>query len=419
MLAQYMEKENVVPGRVVSLEAINAQLDMSDQRLQRFDELAAAMESADEIIDDLDSLLSSGHANQTTAVMMRERITRLEDATGLVAAIPSMEDHGDDMDAYHQISMEAISGIWNRLKQAYVAEFQMYVDALATLFHGYRREGQRQMGRIHKLRQEWANRKPDLHEKTHKSSAAGVAVYRVMVVNGALTKDPVGMLTTDYKYASYMCDTYQRDLASYFGKVQGVLKGGKYDSDDGFRTSVVAKLAALPHPSTILKLDIIGKGSELIGNNGLEMARGRPQKPVNDAPEYKKLADLCVQTYVKEFIFTWTKLNGHVLPDIHLSTADVDKLLDLSESYSKLLVNAATSFKPMTRAIQELASFSKRNIQVDGLSEVNRKAFRQVIGFVRGLARYSKTPYRVEIERVRKVAQGSRILASRTIATAK
>lgn len=419
MLAQYMEKDSPIPGRHWSLESINSQIAMADAKLDRFDALCIAMEDVEEIMGDLDSLVTTGDANQTTAMMIRERISRVEDATGLSAVIPSMEDHGDDMVAYHQISMEAVSGLWNRIKQAYVSEFQTFWDGMSTLFGGYRRWGLKQQAKVHALRQEWADKKPQLNEQRHKGSLAGQTVFMAFTLNGHMSKDPVGDMANDLKATRDMTQTYPKNLAVYVEKVRSIINGGKYDSDQAFKASVLQKLGQLEHPSSILKSDIIGKGNVLLCNRGLEIKKGRAVKPVSQDAEYKRLADLSVQTYVKEFIFTWSMLNGGIIEDFHLSTQDVDKLLDLTEEYNKCLVNCMETFRPLQKAMKGLADFAKKNVDTDHLNPANRAAFKQLISFTRGMTRYAKTPYRVEIGRVQTVAIAARIIASRTIATAK
>ena len=76
-------------------------------------------------------------------------------------------------------------------------------------------------------------------------------------------------------------------------------------------------------------------------------------------------------------------------------------------------------FRPMQKAMKGLADFAKKNIETDRLNGTNQKAFRQMLSFVRGLRRYAKTPYRIEITRIQGIVIASRIIASRTIATAK
>jgi hypothetical protein len=418
MLQQYMEPEAPKVGNW-SLESMISQIEFGDARLDRFEKLCATMEAVDDIINDIETLVENGDANQTTALMIRERIQAVEEDTGMRAEIPSLEDHGDDMIAYHQISMEAVSGFWNRIKQVYVSDFQSFIDGWATLFTGYRRWGLKQQGRIHGLRQEWADKKPSLNEQRHKGSLAGQAVFMPFTVDGRLSKHPVKDMTEDNKTARYLSTDYPKALAMYVEKVRSILNSAKFDSDESFKKSLIDKLAMLEHPSTILKSPIIGQGSVLLHNTGLEIKKGRSVKPVASEPGYKKLADLSVQTHVKEFIFSWSMLNAGILEDFYLTTDEVDKLLDLSENYAKYLVNCAETFRPLQKAMKGMADYAKKSNDVDHLSDVNRRAFRQVISFCRGLTRYAKTPYRVEIGRIQSVCIASRIIASRTIATAK
>lgn len=417
MLQQYLEPE-VLPTTQWSLESINSQIEMADARLERFEQLCASMEEIEQIAGDLEALVQAGDANRTTAVMIRERIQRVEEATGLVAQIPSMEDHCDDMVAYHQVSMEAVSGLWNRIKQVYVSDFQSFWDGMSTLFTGYRRWGLRQQARIHKLRQEWNDKKPQLNNQRHKGSLAGQAIFAAFTVEGRMSKDPVGDLAKDYQATKYLSMQYPKDLAVYVEQVRSIIGNGKFDSDEGFQRTVLGKLGSLKHPSTVLNSPLIGKGNMLLHNRGLEIKHGRSVRPVAAEPEYKRLADLSVQTYVKEFVFTWSMLNSGIIEDFYLTTAEVDKLLDLTEAYNKCLVNAMETFRPLQKAMTGLAAFAKKNIETENLNSTNQKAFRQMLGFVRGLTRYAKTPYRVEIGRVQGVAVAARIIASRTIATA-
>lgn len=418
MLKQYMEPDQL-PTTNWSMESIDSLIASADAKLDRFEALCVAMEEIEEIHNDLETLIENNDANQTTAVMIRERIERISDDTGIQAEIPSLESHGDDMIAYHQISMEAVSGIWNRIKQAYVSEWQTMFDGFSTLFGGYRRWGLRQQARIHKLRQEWKDKKPELNEQRHKGSLAGQTVFMAFTIDGRMSKDPVGDMQKDVANAKYLTQEYPKALAMYLEKVRGIINGGKYDNDAGFESSVLGKLVGLEHPSQVLKSPIIGKGNVMLHNRGLEVKKGRSVKPVGADDKYRKLADLSVQTYVKEFVFTWSNLNSGIIEDFYLSTADVDKMLDLCDEYCKCLVNAMEVFRPMQKAMKGLADFAKKNIETDRLNGTNQKAFRQMLSFVRGLRRYAKTPYRIEITRIQGIVIASRIIASRTIATAK
>lgn len=418
MLQNYMEPNKLTTTNW-SMESIDSLIHAADTRLDRFEQLCVAMEEVEEIQADLQRLIDTGDANPTTAVMIRERIERVEDETGLTAEIPSLESHGDDMIAYHQISMEAVTGLWNRIKQVYVADFQSMIDGFTTLFAGYRRWGLKQQGRVHKLRQEWNDKKSDLNEQRHKGSLAGQAIFMAFSVNGHMSKDPLGDMTKDYANAKYLTIDYPKQLAMYLEKVRGIINGGKYDSDSSFESSVLGKLGSLEHPSQILKSPIIGKGNVMLHNRGLEVKKGRSVKPVASGDQYKKLADLSVQTYVKEFVFTWSNLNSGIIEDFYLSTSDVDKMLDLVEDYAKCLVNAMETFRPLQKAMKGLADFAKKNIDTDHLSSANQAAFKQMLGFVRGLRRYAKTPYRIEINRIQNIVIASRIICSRTIVTAK
>lgn len=418
MLKQYMEPDQL-PATNWSMEAIDSSITAGLDKLDRFEALCVAMEEVEQIQEDLQTLIDSGDANQTTAIMMRERIERIEEETGLQANIPSLESHGDDWAAYHQISMEAVSGIWNRIKQGYVSDWQTIFDSFSTIFNGHRRWGLKQQARIHKLRQEWNDKKPELNEQRHKGSMTGQTVYLAFMIDSRLSKDPLGDMQKDIGNAKYLTQEYPKALAMYFEKVRGIINGGKYDNDDGFKSSVLSKLGSLEHPSTILKSPIIGKGNVMLHNRGLEVKKGRAVKPVGSEPEYKKLADLCVQTYVKEFIFTWSNWNTSIPEDFYLSTSDVDKMLDLCEEYCKCLVNALQVFQPLQKAMKGMADFAKKNIDVDRLDSTNQKAFKQTLKFVRGLRQYVRQPYLIEISRIQGIIIGSRVICSRTIATAK
>lgn len=417
MLNQYLESDT--KDTKFSMESINAQIELGIQRLNEVDAITVAMEEAEQIIDDLDALVESGDANQTTAMQMQERIQSLAERSGHEATMPSMEAFGDDWTQYHQISMEAVSGLWNRYKQFQVAQWQIIFDGFGTMFTGYRRWGLRQQARCHRLRQEWADKKPNLNEQRHKGSMQGRVLQQAFAVDSRLSKDPVGDLQKDYVHTKFLNVDYVKELAAYIEKIRGIITSGKFDNDDQFMQTL-KKLTDLPHPSSILmKSPIVGKGNVLLCNRGLEVWKGRPVKPVGMDPVYKKLSDLCVKTHVREFVNTWSNLNSYIPEDLYLSTKDVDTMLDLVEDYNKFLVNAMENFQPLIRAFKNLASFTKKTIDVDHLSPTNRKAFTQMTRFISGLTRYSKTPHYHEKNRVQFVAIGARILTSRTIATAK
>lgn len=406
------------PVRTVSLESIDTVVQNANLRLEQFEHLAVTMEAIEEVMDDLELLIDSGDANATTARMVRERIDALAAESGDELPMPSLESTDGDWVAYHRASLESITGLWNRYKQLYVHGFQANMDAFALLFKGHRKYAERQEAKVSHLRQEWSDKKPSLTNSKHKSSLAGATSF-AFVVNNKINHDPLGALATDYPYALHLNVTYQKTLAEYLKKVQAIFQGGKFNNDKAFESSVLSKLTALPHPSTLIKLPIVGQGNKLLYNYGLELKRGKTKKAAADGPGYNALAKLATQTYVKEYAFSWKDLKvAGLLHDIYFTTSDVDKLLDHCSAYSKLSLNAATTFKPLGDAFKQLAKLSEQSINTDALSPVNQKAFRQFVGFVGGLTRYSKNPYQLELKRINALGTAIRVLASRTIATA-
>jgi len=400
-----------------STESLMVALEHFNHVQNNFENLVATMEELEELEDSIQTLQTSEQVSETETFMVHSRLQNVGDSLGLESVAISFEDAAQDPQAFLTASLEAVSGMWNRIKQLYVADFQQSIDSWAQLFSTADGWGRRQQGRIHKLRQEWKDKKPNLNQTRHKSSLAGTSLPLLFTVDGRPSTKPVEHLNTDYGYAKYVSSQYPKDLAVYLEQVRSILNGGTYDNAEKFEKSVVDKVAKLPHPFTVFKGKGVGDGNVLLGNRGFEVWKGRPVKPVSADKRHQAIADLCVKTHVREYVFTWSNFNSSVLEDFYFTTDDVDKMLDHAERYCQLIIDAKTQFVPLTKAFKHLADSTKRMNNADGLDAVNKKVFKQILQFTRGLTRYSKTPYRLELNRIMNLVPGIRILASRTIAT--
>lgn len=419
MLADLYKEADQGQSLSCSLEELQEAADYVVATQNTSDELETSMEELEAIEERLEEIAESGKVSETDMFMINSRLKHLGELVNYDTTTLSLESHGDDPEMFCQVSMEAVSGIWNRFKQVIVADFQMEWDAYIRFFSTSEGWANRQKRRHHKLRQEWKDKKPTLNELKHKASLAGSYMPQIFRIDGRFSKDPVGDLTNDSKYARYINTQYPKDLAVYLEKVRGILNSAKTDSDDAFVKSVLEKLSKLEHPFTIFKGPGVGEGNVLLTNKGLEVWKGRAVKPVHGDKLYQALADLCVTTHVREYVMTWSNMNSGILEDFYFTTQDVDKMLDFADLYCDFLISTKTGFVPLQRAFKNLASTVGKVNDIDALSPINRKAFKQTLKFVRGLKRYAKTPYFHEQLRIKSLIPGIRILASRTIATAK
>ena len=419
MLADLFKEAQKVPRRNISLEELNAASEYLQATEETSDELEASLEELEQIEETLEQVREDGKVNETDLFMTNARLKHLGDLVGYDTSTISLESHGDDPEMFYQVSMEAVTGIWNRIKQVIVADFQMQWDAYIRFFSTAEGWAQSQKRRHHKLRQEWKDKKPTLNEQKHLASLAGSYLPTIFRVDGRFSKDPLADLAEDSKYATYINMQYPKDLAVYLEKVRSILNSAKTETDEQFEKTVLEKLSKLEHPFTVYKGPGVGKGNVLLTNKGLEVWKGRAVKPVHGDKLYQDLADLCVKTHVREYVMTWSNMNSGILEDFYFTTSDVDKMLDFADKYCDFLISAKTGFVPLQRAFKNLASTVDKVNDIGSLSPVNRKAFKQTLKFVRGLKRYAKTPYFHEQLRVKNLIPGIRILASRTIATAK
>lgn len=381
------------------------------------EELDVAMEELEELESQVEEIQIRGSVTEPEMFMIQSRLQHIGDCVGYEGVAASLESHTDDPEMFVQVSMEAISGMWNRFKQVIVADFQMQWDAYIRFFSTSEGWATRQKRRHHKLRQEWKDKKPSLNEKRHKSSMAGSYLPQMFRVDGHISKTPIEDLQKDTKYANYINQQYPKDLSLYLEKVRSILNSGKFDDDGVFEKTVLEKLSKIDHPFKVFKGPGVGAGNVLLTNKGLEVWKGRSVKPVGDGPLYRNLADLCVTTHVREYVMTWSNMNTGVLEDFYFTTEDVDRMLDFADLYCDYLISAKTGFVPLQRAFKNLAATVDKLNSVDGLSPTNKKAFKQVLKFVRGMKRYAKTPYFHEQLRIKNLIPAIRILASRTIAT--
>jgi len=418
MLADLFKDAQESPVGTYSIEELHDSSEYVLAAMATGDELELAMEELEEVEAQLEVVRTQGSISGPEMFMIQARLQNIGDWINMEAPVASLESHNDNPEMFVQVSMEAVSGFWNRIKQVIVADFQMEWDAYIRFFSTSEGWASRQKRRHHKLRQEWKDKKPSLNEKRHKASMAGSYLPQMFRIDGRISKTPLEDLTSDSKYASYINRQYPKDLAVYLEKVRGVLNSAKFENDEQFKRTVLDKLAQFEHPFKVFKGPGVGEGNVLLTNKGLEVWKGRAVKPVGDDKVYRDLADLCVTTHVREYVMTWSNMNSGILEDFYFSTEDVDKMLDFADLYCDFLISAKTGFVPLQRAFKNLASTVDKVNSVDGLSPVNKKAFKQVLKFVRGMKRYAKTPYFHEQLRIKNLIPAIRILASRTIATA-
>ena len=337
----------------------------------------------------------------------------------------SMEDYdyGFSMESYDELSLEKLTGFWNRIKQVYVNQWHTMIDSFSALFKGWnkRMAAHRKINR--ELISEWNNKKRDLLGNEHKSSMAGQNIWAAFVVDNNLTRKPLETMSKDIEYAEYMLETYPKDISSYLMDLKNVVERGDYSDDRSFERTVLKKVVAMGHPRDVFKLDIVGyEGHPLMSNRGLEEVKGKDIPAAGSGKDYDQLAQMANGTHVKEYVFTWDILaQNHVFHDIYFKTSDVDDMLKLRERYIDLVSNlTGNRFFPVDKMAKEIIKLSPKispNAASD-LSTENLEAIEQINILIKNFKNYLMRPMRMEVARVIGIVTASRTLISRTIATA-
>lgn len=411
--------ESQLFNEVDDLMSVAMTLEAMDHQALRLEEIESVMGDLEALQISLESLIENNAYGSVESISIRERFMSLESRADVEYDMPSFEDvsQGGLDEAY--LTLEAITGIWNRLKQAYVSVWHSFMDGMASLIKGVDKFAAKHVVLAGKLKKTWAAKKGKISGKTIKTSLAGASVLTPYTVNGQLVKSPLLALKNDSAHAKYMLDDYLTSMTKYLGQVETIVSRGDYTSDAGFEKSVLKDMSKLQHPKDVFKLSIVGKGNLLMMNRGLMVKVGKPVKPVAVGLDYKKLSELLIKSHVREYVSTKSLFKVDVIHDVFLEPKDIDTMLTLYGDLAGLLEDTSGRLSVAMKAAKNITELNTDKLAGDRLSGTNRAAVKQIGRFIKQLPVYLNRPTKKEINRVSGIVSGTRTLLSRTIATAK
>jgi hypothetical protein len=374
----------------------------------RFEATARTMES-------LEAAIAEFNKNDTLSVESKTNLRLSLESQGSELSLEGFEVLDDEL------SLEKLTGFWNRMKQVFVSDWHNLVDTFGSLIKGWGKRMKNHRKINSELRSEWAKKKSSLLGNEHKTSLAGQQIYRPFVVNNQLSREPVKTMETDIEYTEYMLDQYPKDIQSYLMDLKTIVERGDYSDDSAFERSVLSKVVKLGHPRDVFKLDIVGyEGHPLMTNRGLEEKGGKDIAAAGSGKDYEILAEMANGVHVNEYFMTWDLLTeGYVFHDIFFSTRDVDDMLDLRDRYVDLVINLTSNrFFPVDKMAKEILKLRPKIKDDEALSEENVEAVKQINKLMGNFKDYILKPMRMEVQRVQLIVSASRTVVSRVIATA-
>lgn len=381
--------------------------------LEKFHEAEARFDDVSQSLESISQIWKEFEATNTISTESMAQITF------------SMESYNIDnefsMESVDELSLEKISGIWNRIKQVYVNAWHGLVDAFTGLITGWNKRMKKHRKINKELVSEWNNKKRDLLGDKHKSNMAGESIWHAFVVDNQLTRKPVDTMKSDVQHAEYMLSQYPKDISSYLMDFKTIVERGDYSDDASFERSVLKKITDLGHPGDVFKSDLIGyEGHPLMMNRGLEVVNGKSVPAAGDGKEYDKLSDMANGRHVKEYIFSWDELaQAHIFHDIYFTTGEVDDMLKLRERYIDLVTNLSEGrIFPVDKMAKDILKMRPKVDKGEDLSDQNVEAIEQINKILKNFKNYLMRPMRMEVTRVISIVTSSRTLISRTIATA-
>ncbi len=321
-----------------------------------------------------------------------------------------------------ELSLEAISNLWDRYKQLYVSSWHALIDDLETVLGGVARN-QKEHRKLHsKLSSEWKSKKRDITSSEHNISLVGVKQSYVFYKEDRLIRDPLKELSEDVEYSEYMLVEYPKLMTEYADELVRILKSGKYESDGDFEKSVLQPVVNLGHPRNVFNLKIVGRPSSLVGNGYLIESKSKSKSAAGRDKVYEDLSEMIDGLHVKRKLINWRDLFRNpfeLIHDVTITPDDLDEFLSIYDRYIECLVGAQgrifTSMKNMKK-------FSKTKIDTSKaaeLSDENSQALIQVGKLVKSMDTYLNKPTNSEIGRVKEIMTSLRTVISRAIATFK
>lgn len=382
------------------------------------DEMEEVQETLESIKATLESLRDNGGGCVATNQHLNQQLYRLAEQTGVSMECISLESVDGTYD--YTASLEAVSGLLDRLVQGYVVSFKGFFDAWGTLILGRARKANQYIVKIDAFRKEWKEKKPHLRRRevvgsyasrpgglidgVIKNSASWLGKSPMALAfmrNNQVQFDPLRVTTEDLKRSKEIMVEYPKALAAYAGKVDSIIRGAKLDSDEAFLNSVVKKLAALDHPTDLFDAKLVGNGPNLLGNWGLKFKVGSQPKIAGPGKDYDHLSALAQRRMVKYDNFGLHRLKPMILHDVVVPVDDVDKLFSNANEYMQLVVEYFRHFDVYTANFKSLSkSMSGMKVAGADLGPEGKAALRQTCTFISNLVKASKTPIKSEVWRI-------------------
>lgn len=403
------------------LNEIDEQFELSmamesvEGQMLRLEDIEDTLDELESLHGSLESLISTQQYGGVSAEMIQERYLSLEQRADVEYDAPSFEGVSEGGLVEAELTLEAVTGIWNRLKQAYVNAWHGFMDGFATLIKGIDKFSSKHVLLAEKLRKAWAVKKGKISGKPIKASLVGPTTGAAYFLNNQIVKSPTQALKTDIGHAKYILEDYLPTMVKYLTKVEQIVERGDYSSDAAFEKTVLTDVSRLAHPRDVFKLSIVDKGLLLLGNRGLETKPGKPVKSVASGNAYKALSELLVKRHVRQKEGMTIKVSH----DIYFDPREIDSMLSYYADMAGLLEDTNAQLSLALKAAKNITQINVDKLGGERLSGTNKKALKQIGKFIRQMPLYLNRPMKREINRVSMVVSGTRTLLSRTIATAK
>lgn len=385
--------------------------DADQEADQEGDDLNDTLESLESLKVTLEHLQANGGASPAFNQLLNHQLETVAIKTGVTIRTVSLESIDGSHD--YTASLEAVSGLLNRFLQAQIVHFKSLFDSFGGVILGRARKAAQYRNKIDGYRKEWAEKKPKtkMTEIVGSYAGKGSLIVKLPLLNqnlmamafmrnNKLDYDPLKATTEDLAISRQLMTEYPKKLSEYLGKVNSILGSAKLDSDESFHTSVVKKLAALPHPSTLIDAKLVNGGPTMLLNVGLTYKTGRQRPTAGQGPDFEKLALLSQKKTIVPKNFPGAHYMPAIMHDVTMNKNDLDKLLENADGYMELVANYMRNFDSYFKNFKALSkTMDKIGSGDNGLSSEGKTQLRQVGAFIDNLAAAAKSPIKREVNR--------------------
>lgn len=314
--------------------------------------------------------------------------------------------HGLTMTDYSlEAEVGGMSKFLGRIAQVYSLAFQETWNGLQALFKGLDTKLDKESQRVQKLRAKFDKIKPQLNRDKHVTSYAGLIPW--WLTNKGFVTDVFGTLKTDRDLSQYAVVTYPQMVMEQDKTVIDT-----FGRANGDATTISKQLDRTKHPALLFDKRWISEQRQYMIQTRVDYSKSKIK--FSDDP-IKRMA-----TMVRVKIDTADAARvSSLIPDVSLSTRELDQLLETSEWYLKLVSQYVASSRDYKSRMTELQNVLKQASEQMRKHNAPSKQYKILLSIHKAHMSCATQTGSEGVRRALRMARGVRYLAARGIKAAK